>query len=72
MADVHSLNQTGTVEEAVGYTAEAVDKGAQKVVVVIVDAEGRIEGRGFGAVGVPDLALIGCYLQTRAMGMVDA
>lgn len=71
MADIHSLNQTGTVEEVVGYVAEAVDSGAQKVVVVVVDAEGRIEGQGFGAVGVPDLALFGCYLQTRAMEMVD-
>lgn len=71
MAEVHSLNRTGTVDEAVGYVDEAVGKDAQKVVVIVVDAEGRIEGQGFGEVGVPDLALFGCYLQKRAMEMVD-
>ena len=68
---IRSLNQQGVVEEAVGYVAEAVDKGAQKVVVVVVDAEGRIEGHGFGDVTYPDLCYLGSFLQKRSLEPID-
>ena len=68
---IHALNQKGTVEEAIGYVAEHVDKKAQKIVVIVVSEEGRMEGYGFGEVKVPDLAFFGSYLQKRAMDAMD-
>ena len=70
-AEIHSLNQTGSVGEAVGHVAEEVDRGAIKVVVLVVDAYGRISGEGFGTVTFPDLCLFGTFLQHRAMAHVD-
>lgn len=67
---LHSLNRQGTVQDAVGYVAEAADKGATKIVVLSVTEDGYLEGYGFGEVTTADLCLFGTFLQKRAMDVV--
>jgi hypothetical protein len=71
MATIHSLNQTGTVGEAVGYVAEAVEAQAMKIAVILVFEDGSVEAQGFGIVTVPDLTFFAAFLQKRAMQMAD-
>ena len=68
---IHSLNKQGTVQEAPGFLAEAVEAEPQKIVVIQVTKDGFLEGQGFGEVTVSDLCLFGAYLQKRAMDAVD-
>ena len=67
---VKQIHNEGRISDSIGYLAEAIDDGADRVLICVIKGCGAVEAHGFGELTVAELTMIGCWVQHRAVEMV--